>query len=945
MDKFLIYLLFITTAWAAQCPGSNKCENYEIVSNDTHEIYYGIIDKKKLFSILLEDVSDSVISSKFLSNWPQLLDMTYSPKNKNNLNVNFLQCKFPEKTDVSNAVRRIYKHVNITKLVIQSSSFGDGFASLSKGYLKDFISLRRISLIDNIMENIGNDFFEGFSNLEYLSLRNNQLKKIPSKLLEPLSNLKQVDLSDNDFSTLSPTLLRNNTKLESFELSNNAQFLPLLPNKFFVNLKNLKEVKITNSHVMQLPDDLFLGTTGLKNLNLSANHLFYIPRELFGDCKNLKTLDLSSNHFSNDLFFSDNAFTSLNKLENLYLSNNNITSLSSNLLAGLSSLNFLDMSHNDMITIDPRAFYNLGSLKYLDFSNNVLTLKSDSYIDEFGPISPFHHIKKSVREINLAYNNISEIFGDWILAADIRILNLSHNYVNSLKTADLQFVSRDVYLDLSFNKIEQIYFGEVEISDEDHPKYLIVDIEYNPLICDCNMYSTLQFLDNKMPFATVLFELAIDKLKCNGKVSPPKTYACEFQEILLDDEIGMCPENCSCKVRPADQRFLVDCSYRELTEAPSVINWFLSADIEVNLTGNHLTRIPFKNQTGYDQVTVLSLSHNKISEIPINMSFNYLEELYLDNNDITKIDDEVLEILQASKHLRNLTLHNNKLAFDCDSSNLLTFIQNMQVKIPELQKITYGHNEIPISEITPEELCSLNLEWVIYVCMVIAIVGIIIGSLFVWYCHHEHEIKVWLYAHEWCLGFVTEEELDKDKIFDAFISFSHKDEEFIAYELVPKLRQGPNPLKLCVNYHSWVAGEWVPQQISKSVDQSRRIIIVLSPNYLDSIWGKLEFRAAHNRALDEGRARVIVILYGGIQPSDIADPELKAYLNMNTYVQWEDPWFWDKLRYALPHSKNLVKKNKTVFKTQRPTLQIKNDNTSKLLTEKIEKSTPDILVI
>lgn len=91
------------------------------------------------------------------------------------------------------------------------------------------------------------------------------------------------------------------------------------------------------------------------------------------------------------------------------------------------------MSHNDMITIDPRAFYNLESLKYVDFSNNFLTLKSDSYIDEFISISPFHYIKKSVQEINLAYNNISEIFGDWILAADIRTLNLSHNYVTSLK--------------------------------------------------------------------------------------------------------------------------------------------------------------------------------------------------------------------------------------------------------------------------------------------------------------------------------------------------------------------------------------------------------------------------------------------------------------------------------------------------------------------------------
>ena len=90
----------------------------------------------------------------------------------------------------------------------------------------------------------------------------------------------------------------------------------------------------------------------------------------------------------------------------------------------------------------------------------------------------------------------------------------------------------------------------------------------------------------------------------------------------------------------------------------------------------------------------------------------------------------------------------------------------------------------------------------------------------------------------------------------------------------------------------------IPDQIMHSVESSRRTIIVLSKPYIQSMWTKLEFRAAHTQALQDKTQRVIIIVKGELPELSSLDEDLQKYISLNTHLDSSDPWFWQKLRHC-----------------------------------------------
>jgi hypothetical protein len=73
---------------------------------------------------------------------------------------------------------------------------------------------------------------------------------------------------------------------------------------------------------------------------------------------------------------------------------------------------------------------------------------------------------------------------------------------------------------------------------------------------------------------------------------------------------------------------------------------------------------------------------------------------------------------------------------------------------------------------------------------------------------------------------------------DVFISYSHLDRSWVAGTLLPKLEA--HSYITLIDYRDFRAGALSIDEMEKAVIGSRHTLLVLTPNYLASVWSKFE---------------------------------------------------------------------------------------------------------
>ena len=157
----------------------------------------------------------------------------------------------------------------------------------------------------------------------------------------------------------------------------------------------IRRLIIIDTPLQNIEDDVFLGLSNatLQSINLTRTKLMEMPAAL----KSLTSMTALRVDHSLLNSIPNQAFAGLH-LEDLRITNANISQLVPNSFSGLDKLKTLDLHGNQLSEIPKGVFQPLRNLEFLDVGFNNLTKLQPTYFSDLGKLI----------SINVSHNNLAE---------------------------------------------------------------------------------------------------------------------------------------------------------------------------------------------------------------------------------------------------------------------------------------------------------------------------------------------------------------------------------------------------------------------------------------------------------------------------------------------------------------------------------------------------------
>lgn len=800
-------------------------------------------------------------------------------------------------------------------------------------------NLYSLKLSRNKISSIELRSLNGLYTLNSLDLENNSISTIQQDAFMNCSNLKDLNLFKNKIYQI-PEAIKIVQSLNTIDLGGNS--IKKVENTSLSMLSNLIGLKLDHNSISAVEKNAFASLSHLQILNLGGNNIVDIERGSFNQNKKLQAIRLDANEITDIV----GLFSDLPSLRWLNISDNRIQKFDYFLMP--RSLNWLDIHKNQIEDIgnyfDKEDELNIHTM---DISFNKLqTINSKSIPDK-------------IQTISLNDNAITRIDPLTFSAKHHLVrVDLYANQIVKMETSSIRLPPRELR---SKKQRPMFYFGGNPFLCDCNLEWLqTINNEENfslyPIVNDLESIYCRLIFSKENAFVPLVEAKSSDFLCPYTAHCFALCHCCDFD--ACDCEMT-CPDNCTCYHDQSWSVNIVECASAGFWEPPTAIPMDAT---EVYLPGNRFEILGSHSFIGRKNLKVLYLNNSNIEAILNYTFYGLrqLAQLHIENNNIRRLEGheflslrglrelflhqnmidyiehgtfthldslEVLTLdnnrlfsfpdhfsLHHSPYLVELSLSSNPWSCDCEHvTEFKSWVVKNQPKVTDSSKLAcFLNNSNTIGKYILEDSdCSSLTQTItvndtrilidylplIIIAFSVFTVAVVAISVFIYY---RTELQVWIFG-QWGVRLchsTPSSDYDSEKMYDAYITYSIKDEHFVTQVLSAELEHGDPSYRVCLHYQDLPQNTYVADSIIEAVASSKRTILVLSNNFVIHEWSRYDVKSALHDVL-KSRGKSLILVLGDIPYREL-DPDLRHYLKSNTTIHWSDRLFWDKLRFHLP---------------------------------------------
>lgn len=759
-----------------------------------------------------------------------------------------------------------------------------------------------LDLSDNIMTSLPAMGFSKLKKLRILRIDNNRLQRLHPDCFRGLTYLQELSLENNELelviTTFAPYLFTDLVRLKRLKLRMNKQFYGDYLDKSVPKLRSLESLYI-------------VGFSG-KIFGHLYRRLKYLNYVSFSSVNKPSLMEV----------IPEQAFQNLPYLKYLNLSYCRVKDIHKNTFSYLPSLTVLDLSYNRNMTFLGlrQALYGLRNISTLQFLNISAIHEIFGLGTEF-KIEDVENLKTtSLKSLHLDSNKL-----EFFQAGALTML-----------PSTLQYLSlRDNRLTLGWYVIEIYHLPNIRVIDFSFKlnHYNLLNIYYskNSISNDINLYNNSKmslevilfsdcYIKYPLPYFNPRFSSVVRYINASGNMFCPWQGPIKGLEkmILLDLSNNMCRtvSNIFFSFFASLRTLYINDNLLGISknmDGFNVVFQNLTKLESLTLSNNRIANISKFSLINQVNMSYLDLSDNLLQTFSIRIgNMRNLGMLDLSNNFLESLSAETYKEIENISLTQNITVNlmRNKLKCSCYYMNFLKWM----LMTKQSKKINLIYEKCIFANGTSTSLKGDYLERVVQhldkSCS--SILSLILPASILMFVLIICLVGGFIYRYRWNLRYFYymmkarysfQNEKAENFVFDAFVSYSEDEGEFVINKMIPELEEHGN-LHLNIHHRDFVPGRKIVENILSAIQQSRYCLVLLSSGFLKSQWCMYEFSMAKMETVYAERDMVVVIMLEEVDTESIP-LELMHHLKTKSYIEYPtrdeqgQQLFWNNMRDLL----------------------------------------------